>query len=38
MLKEPKKGKSVTSAEFNKLRMDMMQQQFQNGGGIRFGG
>lgn len=39
MLKEPKKGKSITSAEFNKLRMDMMQQQMQGGGGsFRFGG
>ena len=40
MLKEPKKGKLVTNAEFNKLRMEMMQQQMQGGGngGIRIGG
>lgn len=39
MLKEPKKGKSVTAAEFNKMRMDMIQQQIQNGGGgFRIGG
>lgn len=39
-LKEPKKGKVVTAKEFNKLRMDMLQQQMQNmggGGGFRFG-
>lgn len=36
-LKEPKKGKTVTASEFSKMRMEMMQQQFQNGG-IRFGG
>lgn len=39
MLKEPKKGKTVTAAEFNKMRMDMMQQQMQGGGGsFRIGG
>lgn len=39
MLKEPKKGKTVTAAEFNKMRMDMMQQQIQGGGGgFRIGG
>lgn len=32
-LKEPKKGKVVTAQEFNKLRMDMLQQQIQNMGG-----
>jgi len=31
-LKEPKKGKTVTAAEFSKMRMDLMQQQIQNGG------
>ena len=36
-LKEPKKGKTVTAAEFSKMRMDLMQQQIQNGG-IRIGG
>lgn len=36
-LKEPKKGKTVTAAEFGKLRMDLMQQQMQNGG-FRIGG
>ena len=36
-LKEPKKGKTVTAAEFTKMRMDLMQQQMQNGG-IRIGG
>lgn len=36
-LKEPKKGKTVTAAEFNKMRADLMQQQMQNGG-IRIGG
>ena len=34
---KPKKGKTVTASEFSKMRMEMMQQQFQNGG-IRFGG
>ncbi|HCL07036.1 MAG TPA: hypothetical protein DHW64_14285 [Chitinophagaceae bacterium] len=39
ILKEPKKGKSVTAAEFNKMRMDMMQQQIQGGGtNFRIGG
>lgn len=39
LLKEPKKGKTVTAAEFNKMRMDMMQQQIQGGGGnFRIGG
>ncbi|MFZ6025646.1 MAG: GLPGLI family protein [Bacteroidota bacterium] len=39
LLKEPKKGKSVTASEFNKMRMDMMQQQIQGGGrGFRIGG
>lgn len=38
LLKEPKKGKTVTAAEFNKMRMDMMQQQMQGGGNIRIGG
>jgi len=39
LLKEPKKGKTVTASEFNKMRMDMIQQQMQGGGGgIRFGG
>jgi GLPGLI family protein len=37
-LKEPKKGKTVSAAEFSKMRMDLMQQQMQNGGGMRFGG
>ena len=36
-LKEPKKGKTVTAAEFSKMRMDLMEQQMQNGG-IRIGG
>ena len=36
-LKEPKKGKTVTAAEFGKMRMDLMQQQIQNGG-FRIGG
>lgn len=36
-LKEPKKGKTVTAAEFSKMRMELMQQQIQNGG-IRIGG
>lgn len=36
-LKEPKKGKTVTAAEFSKMRMELMQQQMQNGG-IRIGG
>lgn len=36
-LKEPKKGKTVTAAEFSKMRMDLMQQQMQNGS-IRIGG
>lgn len=36
-LKEPKKGKTVSAAEFSKMRADLMQQQFQNGG-IRIGG
>ena len=36
-LKEPKKGKTLTAAEFSKMRMDLMQQQIQNGG-IRIGG
>lgn len=39
LLKEPKKGKTVTAAEFNKMRMDMIQQQIQGGGGsFRIGG
>jgi len=36
-LKEPKKGKTVTAAEFSKMRLELMQQQMQNGG-IRIGG
>ena len=36
-LKEPKKGKQVTTAEFNKIRADLLQQQLQGGGsGFRF--
>lgn len=39
LLKEPKKGKIVTANEFNKMRMDMIQQQIQGGGGsFRIGG
>ncbi|TDO26487.1 GLPGLI family protein [Sediminibacterium goheungense] len=39
LLKEPKKGKTVTAAEFNKMRMDMIQQQMQGGNGsFRIGG
>lgn len=39
LLKEPKKGKTVTAAEFNKMRMEMIQQQMQGGGGsFRIGG
>lgn len=34
-LKEPKKGKNVTSTEFNKLRADLMRNQM---GNIRIGG
>lgn len=39
LLKEPKKGKTVTAADFNKMRMDLMQQQMPSGGGnFRIGG
>ncbi len=39
ILKEPKKGRSITAVEFNKMRMDMIQQQIQGGGGgFRIGG
>ncbi len=37
-LKEPKKGKIISSKDFAKLRNDMLQEQMQNmGGSIRFG-
>ena len=38
-LKEPKKGKAITSAEFNKLRLEMISNQLPAGGGsFRIGG
>ncbi len=37
-LKEPKKGKIITSAEFIKMRMEMMQNQMPGRGSFRIGG
>ncbi|MFY7898689.1 MAG: GLPGLI family protein [Chitinophagaceae bacterium] len=35
-LKEPKKGKKITAADYQKMMIEMMQNQIPSGGGMRF--